>query len=116
MGLSFSKLSFKVASVYILPQSSDTINDESLAFLKFGEFGESMLFRQTLLAKTLIFFNSVMAFKEIQKTLLVQMDFLANSLNCSHAKLSSFMVCLQKSSDMLNQNNLGVKNCEANKK
>ena len=31
-----------------------------------------------------------MAFKEICQTLLVQIDFLANSPNFSHAKLSSF--------------------------
>ena len=33
-----------------------------------------------------------MAFKEIRQTLLVQIDFLANSPNFSHAKLSSFTV------------------------
>ena len=48
---------------------------------KFGEFGELMLFCQTLFAKTLKFFTSVMAFKEICQTLLVQIDFLANSPN-----------------------------------
>ena len=36
---------------------------------KFGEFGKSMLFHQTLFAKTLKFFISVMAFKEIHQTL-----------------------------------------------
>ena len=35
-----------------------------------------------------------MAFKEIHQTLLVQIDFLANSPNFSHAKLSFFTVCL----------------------
>ena len=44
-----------------------------------------MLFRQTLFAKTLKFFISVMAFKEIRQILLVQIDFLANSPNFSHA-------------------------------
>ena len=38
------------------------------------------------------FFISVMAFKEIHQTLLVQIDFLANSSNFSYTKLSSFMV------------------------
>ena len=33
-----------------------------------------------------------MAFKEIRQTLLVQIDFLANSPNFSHAKLPSFTV------------------------
>ena len=33
-----------------------------------------------------------MAFKEIRQTLLVQIDFLANSPNFSHSKLSSFTV------------------------
>ena len=51
-----------------------------------------MLFCQTLFAKTLKFFISTMAFKEICQTLLVRIDFLANSPNFSHAKLSSFMV------------------------
>ena len=43
-----------------------------------------MLFRQILFAKTLKFFISVMDFKEICQTLLIQIDFLA--------KLSSFTV------------------------
>ena len=53
-----------------------------------------MLFRQTLFTKTFKFFISVMDFKEIRQTLLVQIDFdfLANSPNFNHAKLSSFMV------------------------
>ena len=59
------------------------------------DFGESMLFRQTLFAKTLKFFISVMAFKEIHQTLLIQTDFLPNSPNISHAKFSLFTVlCL----------------------
>ena len=37
-----------------------------------------------------------MAFKEICQTLLIQIDFLANSPNCSHAKLSSFTVYYDK--------------------
>ena len=53
-----------------------------------------MLFRQTLFAKTLKFLISVMAFKEIHQTLLVQIDFLGNLPNFSHAKLSSFTVAL----------------------
>ena len=47
---------------------------------------------QTLFAKTLKFLISVMAFKQICQTLLVQIDFLANLLNFSHAKLSLFTV------------------------
>ena len=54
-----------------------------------------MLFRQTLFTKTLnSLYQSVIAFKEIRQTLLVQIDFLANSANFSHAKLSSFTVYL----------------------
>ena len=52
-----------------------------------------MLFRQTLFAKTLKFFISVMAFKEIRQTLLIQIYISANLPNFHHLRYFIFCCC-----------------------